>query len=234
MVRRAPRGACRDGQSSLRWPRRPVYSVARRCLPVRSWRDGHDDATPVECIVNGAAVARRWRRRSDAARLAPDEVGLTGTKEGAPRGSAAPAPCTSTASRPVLPGARGPGPRRRRSTTIEGLPSDGELHPLQQAFVDQFAAQCGFCIPGFPMSGDRLLQSAPTRRGTTLALGAVRQPLRCARATTALLRRGRAGGGRAAVTGRRMPARPLATGAQRRRRPPRPSAASTPRHDARG
>ena len=47
--------------------------------------------------------------------------------------------------------------RGRRVTTIEGL-SDGErLHPLQQAFLDEFAFQCGFCTPGMILAAKALL-----------------------------------------------------------------------------
>jgi carbon-monoxide dehydrogenase small subunit len=46
-------------------------------------------------------------------------------------------------------------------TTIEGLEKDGELHPLQKAFVEMGAIQCGFCTPGMLLSAKNLLDQNP-------------------------------------------------------------------------
>jgi len=48
----------------------------------------------------------------------------------------------------------------REILTIEGLGQDG-LHPLQQAFIDYFAVQCGFCTPGMILSAKALLDENP-------------------------------------------------------------------------
>jgi len=50
-------------------------------------------------------------------------------------------------------------------TTLEGLAANGALHPLQQAFMEGFAAQCGFCTPGMILAGKALLDRTanPTR-----------------------------------------------------------------------
>lgn len=49
----------------------------------------------------------------------------------------------------------------KKVTTIEGLDSDGELHPVQKAFVDHDAMQCGFCTPGMIMNAVSLLDKNP-------------------------------------------------------------------------
>jgi aerobic-type carbon monoxide dehydrogenase small subunit (CoxS/CutS family) len=49
----------------------------------------------------------------------------------------------------------------KKITTIEGVGADGKLSPLQQAFVEKDAMMCGFCTPGFVMSGEALLHSNP-------------------------------------------------------------------------
>jgi carbon-monoxide dehydrogenase small subunit len=94
-----------------------------------------------------------------------DKLGFTGTKSGCNQGSCG--ACT------VLVGGE---PRLACLTlaercqgksveTVDGLAKDGTLHPLQQAFMDGFAAQCGFCTPGMILSAKVLLDrnSEPTR-----------------------------------------------------------------------
>jgi carbon-monoxide dehydrogenase small subunit len=49
----------------------------------------------------------------------------------------------------------------KKITTIEGLMKNGELHPLQQAFVDYGAFQCGFCTPGVLMASKAMLDDNP-------------------------------------------------------------------------
>jgi len=94
-------------------------------------------------------------------RVLRDELRLTGTKEGCGQGHCgactvivngrAVRACVTKAAR--LDGAR--------VETIEGLARDGELHPLQRAFIAQGAVQCGFCTPGMIMAAKALLDANP-------------------------------------------------------------------------
>ena len=80
-----------------------------------------------------------------------EELGLTGTKKGCDHGQCG--ACTVLAGgRRVLACLQLAATVREDVTTIEGLSSGGELHPMQAAFLDHDAYQCGYCTPGQIMS----------------------------------------------------------------------------------
>ncbi len=64
-------------------------------------------------------------------------------------------------------------------TTIEGLAHDGELHPLQKAFVEHGAFQCGYCTPGMLMSAHALLLEQPRPSTEAIAKGLEDNLCRC-------------------------------------------------------
>ncbi len=85
------------------------------------------------------------------------KLGLTGVKEGCSEGECG--ACTVILdSRPVnsciIPAAKADG---KKITTIEGLSKNGQLHPIQESFIEAGAIQCGFCIPGVVLSTKAIL-----------------------------------------------------------------------------
>lgn len=99
-------------------------------------------------------------------------LGLTGTKEGCGDGNCG--SCTVLLDgRPVnsclVFAVEADG---RQVTTIEGLAEKGRLHPLQQAFIDEGAVQCGFCTPGLILTAKAFLDACPhpTEGQTRLAI----------------------------------------------------------------
>lgn len=90
-----------------------------------------------------------------------EEMGLTGTKHGCELGECG--ACTVLLDgEPVLACLLLPVEvQQREITTIEGLECNGILHPLQETFAELGAAQCGYCTPGFLLSGAALLREYP-------------------------------------------------------------------------
>jgi carbon-monoxide dehydrogenase small subunit len=64
-------------------------------------------------------------------------------------------------------------------TTIEGLARNGELHPVQQAFHDQHALQCGYCTPGMVLAAVSLIDSGEARDEASIRLGLEGNLCRC-------------------------------------------------------
>jgi len=97
-----------------------------------------------------------------------DDLGLTGTRYGCGRGqcgacyviadSRAVASCLITADQAA----------RMEITTIEGLGKDSRLHPVQQAFIDEDAMQCGYCTSGMVISAAALLGHDPNPDETSI------------------------------------------------------------------
>jgi carbon-monoxide dehydrogenase small subunit len=93
--------------------------------------------------------------------LLRDKLGLIGTMEGCGEGECG--ACTvimdgETVNSCLVMAFQANG---SNITTIEGLEENGELHPVQQAFMDEGAVQCGFCIPGMVLSTKALIDKIP-------------------------------------------------------------------------
>lgn len=121
----------------------------------------NQDTYQLNMTVNGHPVTLDVEADELLVDVLRDRLGLTGTKIGCSEGECG--ACTVIMDgEPVLscllPALRAQG---SQITTIEGLSTDSALHPLQQAFVDHGAVQCGYCIPGFIMSAKALLDRNP-------------------------------------------------------------------------
>jgi len=111
--------------------------------------------------INGETYEVAVEPRTTLFDMLHDKLGLTGTKKSCDLGNCG--SCTVLIdNKPVLSclilavEAQG-----KDILTIEGLEKNGQLHPLQQAFIDYAALQCGFCTPGMILSAKALLDSNP-------------------------------------------------------------------------
>ncbi len=115
----------------------------------------------ITVTVNGAAERLEVPSNMTLLQMLRDKLALTGTKNGCEAGECG--ACTvlldgEPVNSCLVLAVEADG---REVTTVEGLAPEGKLGPLQQAFVEHNAVQCGFCTPGVLMSATGLLQRNP-------------------------------------------------------------------------
>jgi len=163
LVKRGLR-SLRDGQEKAQVPDEPVLLQTMDDRPQTTpsaWSVAHRPSSEIHTKINGKEYTFTSGFDKSLLRLLREEAGLTGTKEGCAEGECG--ACTVFLDGKAVMACLVPAPRADGAEviTVEGLAKNDRLHPVQQAFIEDGAVQCGYCTPGFIMSAAMLFEERP-------------------------------------------------------------------------
>lgn len=152
-------------QKSHQLPEEPVLLWGQQNAPYLDQSSFMPQESPIQTTINGKNYVFEEGYEKTLLDLIREDAGLTGAKEGCGEGECG--ACTVFLDGKAVMACLVPAPRAHGAEiiTVEGLSKNGELHPVQEAFISEGAVQCGFCTPGFVMSSVKLLEEYPNPSG---------------------------------------------------------------------
>lgn len=150
--------AIRDGQERMQLPESPVTLAGKPGNKNNPKQVAGNVERMITATVNGKRTVLQKGSHHSLHQMLRDNALLTGIKEGCGEGECG--ACTIHLDGAAVMSCLVPAERAMGAeiVTIEGIARGEELHPLQQAFIDEGAVQCGYCTPGFIMSAVKLLE----------------------------------------------------------------------------
>ena len=133
----------------------------------------------VTCTINGDDIEFLCDADESLLDALRDEVGITGAKEGCGTGDCG--ACSVILNGQLICACLAFAPEANGGTieTVEGMADGEKLHPLQTAFLEQAALQCGLCTPGFLMAAKALLEKIPEPTETEVRYAIAGNLCRC-------------------------------------------------------
>ncbi|MBN8592463.1 MAG: FAD binding domain-containing protein [Anaerolineae bacterium] len=181
LVARALR-ALAEGREREHWPDEPPMlwgpNQAKVTYPIAG-KMTHAHGESIITTINGKAYTLDCGQDKTLLDFLREDAGLMGTKEGCAEGECG--ACTVFLDGVAVMSCMVPAPRAHGAevVTVEGLKQGNALHPIQEAFVECAAVQCGYCTPGFLMSGAKLLEEIPVPTNTQIQQSITGNLCRC-------------------------------------------------------